>query len=148
MRHEITTDRGALMTRTAHHASRFALVAALATASLAAAAVTAAPAQASDEEKIREGSCSGRTDWKVKAKPDDGRIELEAEIDSNRNGQAWRWRIRHNGTLSARGTSFTRGPSGSFEVERRMADLAGTDVFVVRAVNKVTGERCRGAITL
>lgn len=129
--------------------SRTTLAAALAAASLTAGLVTAAPAHAgSDDDKIVTGSCSGRTDWKLKAEPDDGRIELEAEVDSNRAGQVWRWRIRHDRTLSARGTSVTRGPSGSFDVERRMADLAGVDVFVFRAVNRATGERCRGAITL
>ena len=130
------------------HASRSVLAAVLATATLATSMVAAAPAQAgSDDEKIREGSCTGGTDWKLKAKSDDGRIELEGEIDSNRAGQSWTWRIRHNGTLSAGGTSVTRGPSGSFEVERRMADLAGTDLFVLRGVNRASGERCRGTIT-
>jgi hypothetical protein len=95
----------------------------------------ASPAAAGDDEKIRTGACSGTADWKLKVKPDDGRLELEAEVDSNVNGQEWTWRIRHNGSLSARGTSTTVGPSGSFDVERRMANLAGTDTFRFRAVH-------------
>ena len=71
-----------------------------------------APASARDDEKIRRGSCSGATDWKIKAKPDDGRMEVEAEIDSNRTGQTWRWVLRHNGNVVDRGRSVTRAPSG------------------------------------
>jgi hypothetical protein len=105
---------------------------------------TAVPAQAGDDEKIREGRCSGSAHWKLKVKPDDGRLEVEAEIDSNVNGQTWRWRIVHNGSVSARGRSTTRGPSGSFDVERRMANLAGTDRFRLRA--KHGDQVCRGRI--
>ena len=61
------------------------------------------------------------------------------------SGQTWKWRIRHNGSLSARGTKTTSGPSGSFEVERRMANLSGTDVFRFRATH---GDQvCRGRIS-
>lgn len=99
------------------------------------------------DETIRKGQCTGATDWKLKAKSDDGRLEVEAEIDSNRRGQAWRWVLRHNGSVSARGISVTAGRSGSFDVERRMTDLAGTDRFVLRATNAASGETCRGVLT-
>ena len=105
---------------------------------------TAVPASAGGEEKIRRGSCSGSADWKMKVKPDDGRLEVEAEVDSNVSGQTWRWRISHNGSVSARGRTSTRGPSGSFSVERRMANLAGTDTFRLRA--RHGGQVCRGKI--
>lgn len=108
----------------------------------------AAPATAGDGEVIRRGSCSGSTDWKLKAKPDDGRLEVEGEVDSNRNGQNWRWRLVHNGSVSARGWATTRGPSGSFDVERRMVNLRGTDTIVFRARNPRTGEVCRGVVRI
>jgi hypothetical protein len=63
----------------------------------AALAVPALPAVANDADVIRRGSCSGATDWKLKGSPEDGRIEVEAEIDSNKVGQTWAWRLRHNG---------------------------------------------------
>jgi hypothetical protein len=91
------------------------------------------------------GRCSGTAHWRLKAKPDDGRIEVEGEIDSNRSGQVWRWTLTHNGSLSARGTKRTAGRSGSFEVERRMADLAGRDHFTFRATHR--GQVCRGTIS-
>ena len=110
--------------------------------------IAAGAAQASDDDVIRRGSCSGSTDWKIKAKPDDGRIEVEAEIDSNRNGQTWRWVLRHEGNVAARGQSTTRGPSGSFEVERRTRNAAGTDSFRFRAVNPRSGEICVARVRL
>jgi hypothetical protein len=125
-----------------------ALTGALLPGVLAALLATASPAIADDDDNeiIREGSCSGGTDWKVKAKDDDGRIEFEGEIDSNKVGQTWKWKIKHNGTVSARGTATTTGPSGSFDVERKLTNLAGTDQLVFKAKNPASGETCRGAL--
>jgi hypothetical protein len=105
-----------------------------------------APAQAKDGDVIKRGSCSGTSDWKLKASPDNGRIEVEGEVDSNRNGQTWRWRILHNGTVSAKGTATTVAPSGSFSVRRLVVDAAGTDRIGWRATNPATGETCTGSL--
>ncbi|MBO0844525.1 MAG: hypothetical protein J2P22_03815 [Nocardioides sp.] len=94
------------------------------------------------------GSCSKGAHWKLKAKHDDGRIEVEGEIDSNRSGQVWHWAMRHNGSVSAKGKATTHGASGSFSVQRRMSNLAGTDHFVFRAERAATGEVCRGRVSL
>ena len=72
--------------------------------------IGAGAAHASDDDVIRRGSCSGSTDWKIKAKPDDGRIEVEAEIDSNRNGQTWRWVLRHEGRRRRAGPVHDQRP--------------------------------------
>jgi hypothetical protein len=112
----------------------------------AAVVLPALPAAADEDDVVRRGSCSGRTDWRLKASPEDGRIEVEGEIDSNRNGQSWRWRLLHNGSLSDRGTKTTQGPSGSFEVRRVVVDLRGTDKLVFRATNPASGETCRGVV--
>jgi len=112
------------------------------------AGLMAAPAVADDDdENTNNGSCSGSTVWKMKAKEDDGRIEVEAEIDSNRNGQTWNWKLKENGDVVAKGASQTKGPSGSFEVERKRSDRAGTDRFVFRAVNGKSGEVCRATVS-
>jgi hypothetical protein len=112
----------------------------------AALVMPALPAAANEDDVIRKGSCSGRTDWKLKASPENSRIEVEGEIDSNRNGQTWRWRLLHNGSLSDRGTKTTRAPSGSFEVRRVVVNLRGTDKLVFRATNTASGETCRGVV--
>ena len=108
--------------------------------------LAAAPASAGgdDDRIIRTGDCSGRSDWKLKVKTDDGRLEVEGEVDSNVNGQRWAWTLRHNGSITARGTSTTVRPSGSFDVERRLVNLAGTDKVVFRATHGA--EVCRGVV--
>ncbi|MBA2532469.1 MAG: hypothetical protein H0V23_10265 [Nocardioidaceae bacterium] len=116
-------------------------------ASVLALGVSMAPsAAAKDGDVIREGQCSGASDWKLKASPENGRIEVEGEVDSNRNGQTWNWRIRHNGNVSARGTATTQAPSGSFEVRRVLGNAAGTDSSGWRATNPRSGEVCRGSL--
>ena len=111
--------------------------------------IGAGAAHAGDDGEVqRRGSCSGSTDWKIKAKPDDGRLEVEAEIDSNRNGQKWRWTLRRNGNVVDRGTRTTRPPSGSFDVERKTGNAGGTDRFKFRAVNKRSGEVCVARVSI
>ena len=123
-------------------------LAVLALVAAAAPVAVAGTATAGDGDVVRRGSCTGHTDWKLKAKHDDGRLEVEGEVDSNRNGQNWRWRMVHNGSVSARGWATTHAPSGSFEVERRMVNLGGTDKIVFRARNPRTGEVCRGVVRI
>ena len=94
------------------------------------------------------GGCQGAAVWTVKAKADSGRIEFEGEVDSNHRGQVWDWTIKHNGSMSAKGASTTRGASGSFTVRRLMANASGTDHFVFRAERRATGDVCRGTISL
>ena len=123
------------------------------TTRLAIAAVTgpgllaAAPvAHANEADVIRRGACSGASDWKIKASPEDGRIEVEFEVDSNVNGQAWRVLIWHDGDRIFAGTRTTRPPSGSFEVRRVAGNSAGADGFRGRAVNVASGVTCVGRV--
>jgi hypothetical protein len=114
------------------------------------AAATASPALASGGggDVRKSGHCSAASTWKLKAKPDDGRLEVEGEVDSNVVGQTWKWRILHNGTTSAHGTSTTVAPSGSFTVHRRVVNAAGTDRIGWRATNPATGETCAGGLSI
>jgi hypothetical protein len=108
----------------------------------------ATAAQGKGTEVIRRGSCSAGSDWKLKVKPDDGRIELEFEVDSNIAGQRWNVTIRHNGDRIFHGSRVTQGPSGSFELRRRPSNAAGADRFVARATHPGSGEACVGRVTL
>jgi len=111
--------------------------------------VSAMPAAAGgDREVIRTGNCSRASDWKLKLKLDDGRIETEYEVDQNRNGRRWRVVLRRDGAVFFRGIRATRPPSGSFEIERRPVNRPGTDRITARAVNLRSGEVCRGAATI
>jgi hypothetical protein len=104
------------------------------------------PAVAKDGALTARGDCSGRTDWKLKVSPDNGSLEVEGEVDSNRAGQLWRWRLRHDGVLVARGSRVTGGASGSFDVRRLVANHSGTDTLVFRARRPATGEVCRAVV--
>jgi hypothetical protein len=67
--------------------------------------VAAMPAAAAGgKEVVRSGSCSGGSDWKLKLKLDDGRIETEFEVDQNVNGQDWRVTLKRNGSRFFRGS--------------------------------------------
>jgi hypothetical protein len=104
----------------------------------------AGPAAAKDGDVLRRGACSGRSDWKLKLSDENGRIEVQFEVDQNRVGDVWRVRIRHDGDLAFAGRRTTRAPSGSFEVRILQRDRAGDDAFRARAVNPRTGETCVG----
>lgn len=93
---------------------------------------------------VKTGSCTDGASWKLKVKNDNGRLEVEGEVDSNTSGQTWRWKIKDNGTVAASGSSTTGGRSGSFSVERRISNRAGTDKITFRA--KHSGEVCSGSI--
>ena len=122
-------------------------IAATALAATSALVLTAPTAEAKGLEVRRTGDCSARTDWKLKAKTDDGRIEIEFEVDSNRNGQRWFVRLRDNGGYVWSGYRTTLAPSGSFSVEKRTFNRAGADLITAYARNLRTGETCRAALT-
>jgi len=116
---------------------------------LAGSALSPTAASASDRDDDRRvektGTCSDGARWKLEVKNDDGRLEVEGEVDSNRAGQTWRWKIKDNGKVAARGRATTGGRSGSFEVERKIANRAGSDRVVFKA--RHAGQKCRGVVT-
>ncbi len=100
-----------------------------------------------DGRVIKRGDCSGASNWKLKAKPDDGRLEVEFEVDQNRNNVKWNVRIRRNGKSVASGARRTKAPSGSFSFERKIANPAGKDR--ISAVAKpASGETCRASLSI
>ena len=116
-------------------------------AALVAVGVTAAPAASAKGLEVRSaGSCSIASTWKLKAKADNGRIQVEYEVDSNRVGQTWAVRILDNGVRVAAGTATTVAPSGSFTFSRIIPNVAGTDTIVGVATKAATGETCRGRV--
>jgi hypothetical protein len=123
----------------------------------AACAVAIAPAAASarhgDDDGGKRakqrvaGSCTARSSATLKAKPDDRRLEVEFEVDQNRNGVTWRVVIRRNGATAVTTQATTRAPSGSFSVERRITDGSGSDRITARATSP-TGEVCTARLTV
>jgi len=126
--------------------TRKSLAAALTTGIAIASLSMAAPADAKAGDKIRTGKCTSSTHYKLKVGRENGRLEVEGEVDSNRRGQRWAWSMRHNGSLSASGSKVTRGRSGSFEVRRLMVNRRGVDTISFRARNPRNGEVCSGTV--
>jgi len=109
--------------------------------------VPAGIASAGQNDVIREGSCADASDWKMKVSPENGRLEVEFEVDQNVSGDRWRVRIRHDGDLAFRGIRTTMGASGSFEVRIVEKDTVGPDALRGRARNLSTEEVCVGRAT-
>jgi hypothetical protein len=103
---------------------------------------------AKDGDVIRQGACSGTSDWKLKLSPENGRIEVEYEVDSNHVGQIWRVRLFENGNRIFAGKRMTKAPSGSFTVRVLAANHAGSDSFKARATNVANGEVCGGSASI
>jgi hypothetical protein len=114
---------------------------------LAASLIAAAPvAGAKDGDKIKEGSCSGSTSWKLKLSEENGGIETEFEVDQNKVGVKWRVVLRHDGNKYFKGVRTTKGDSGSFEVRRVVNNHNGADTIRARATNLSSGETCTGKL--
>jgi catechol 2,3-dioxygenase-like lactoylglutathione lyase family enzyme len=106
-----------------------------------------APAQAGDDrERIKRTRCSETSSSKLKVKTDDGRLEVEFEVDQNRSGDKWKVRLRNDGNTFFRGKRTTGGASGSFSVERKTSNGPGKDRISGRARNRRTDEVCRTSI--
>lgn len=116
----------------------------IALAGLAAVLPSVAPART--PEIVRTGGCSNGADWKLKAKADDGGIQVEFQVDQNVNGRRWNVTITRDGAVVFRGVRTTRPPSGSFEVNRRIANPRGRD-RIVGVARAPRGAICRGALT-
>jgi hypothetical protein len=92
------------------------------------------------------GHLHGLDDVEDQAERGGPRIEVEFEVDQNRNGVPWRVTLSQNGRTVARRTRVTRAPSGSFEARIVTPDRAGTDVLRGRAVSP-SGEICSARAT-
>lgn len=100
-----------------------------------------------DRREVRvPGRCTGGSTAKLKVKHDDGRLETEFEVDQNRNGVTWTVQVRRNGAVAISTRATTRAPSGSFSVERKIADGTGSDRVTARATSP-SGEVCTAATT-
>jgi hypothetical protein len=111
-------------------------------------AVSSAPAEGPRRPVIKQGSCSGSANWKLKAKVDGGVIETEFEVDQNVAGKKWRVVIRQNGVKRFSRIKTTKAPSGSFTVHKLLDNKAGKDRIVGKATALSSGQTCRGALRI
>ena len=131
---------------TRSHTLRRTSSAALLAAAVAVPVLAAAPAEAKGGSPAVQsaGKCIGGGTWKLKAKHDAGRIEIEYQVDSNRAGQAWHVLITDNNVSVFNGVRRTTAPSGSFTVAPRPVDRPGADVIRTKAT--FAGHVCTGSV--
>jgi hypothetical protein len=71
--------------------------------------------------RIVRGACTQQSTSKLKLARDDRRVEVEFEVDQNRNGVPWKVTLRRNGHRVASLNAVTHAPSGSFKIRRLLA---------------------------
>ncbi|MGH2736743.1 MAG: hypothetical protein ACRDKZ_14270 [Actinomycetota bacterium] len=99
-----------------------------------------------NDDVERQGRCSKQSRWELKGGVDDGKLDIEFEVDQNVNGEKWRVVLKRNDTRIYRKVKTTKAPSGSFTVDKKAANPAGSDTIRARARNLGTDEVCRGKI--
>jgi hypothetical protein len=122
----------------------------------AATALSASPAFADDggpggggqQAVTAAGHCTRGATWTLKGKPDDGQIEAEFQVDGIVKAQTWHVVLRDNGTTFFESSRMAAAGNDGFSVSARTANRAGTDKLVGRASNDVTGQVCRGSVSL
>lgn len=104
-------------------------------------AVPAALAKGSKHRAVRiQGVCTKQSTSKMKLTGEDRGIEVEFEVDQNRNAVPWKVTLRRNGHRVALLRAVTHAPSGSFEIRRV---LGGSGRISARATR--SGETCTAA---
>jgi hypothetical protein len=103
------------------------------------------PALAKVGDVLVRATCTGKSTSKLKLSAENGRIEVEFEVDQNRNGVKWNVVLTRNAARVTQLTRVTRAPSGSFEVRKVIANRTGADV--VRATARRAGESCTARAT-
>jgi hypothetical protein len=120
--------------------SRMPLV--LAFLAVALVAVPAAFAKGRDNRAVRiQGLCTQQSTSKLKLSREDRGVEVEFEVDQNRNGVPWTVVLSRNGKAVASFNATTRAPSGSFEIHRVLAGRLGID-RIAAVATRSSGERC------
>ena len=98
---------------------------------------------------IRSGKCiGGGATWKLKAKNEDARLEVEFEVDPNIVGRRWKITMSRGRTVIFRGARYTRAPSGSFTVQRLVANPPGRDTIIATARPARGNQLCRAMLTV
>lgn len=112
------------------------------TATIGAVALLAAPATLmaspahAGPEKDREFRLGG-AEVEFSVEKDDGRFEVEVDIDDAKPGSKWRIVLRHNGKRF-HNKVHRADREGDVEIEKNRRDTRGADVFKVK-VKKIGG---------
>jgi len=106
-------------------------------------AVPAAFAKGSHHRAVRvRGVCTQQSTSKLKVSREGRGVEVEFEVDQNRNAVPWKVTLRRNGHRVASLHAVTHAPSGSFEIRRV---IRGHGRISARATR--SGETCTASGT-
>lgn len=122
------------------------LTATAATASLLAlpaVALSASPAAAVQNQT----SCAGAT-VTLEAERDDGRHEVQVDIDNGQRGERWRVKLFQDGDRFVNVVRTVGGDDRDIDLDRDRRNTAGTDTYKLRAKNLRTGGACTLRVTL
>ena len=103
-------------------------------------AVQAAAAKGGNHRVVRSGACTQQSTSKLKLSREDRGIEVEFQVDQNRNGVPWHVTLRRNGFLVASLTVRRTLRSGSFDLRR--ADRVHGRTARITATATRSGETC------
>ncbi|KAI2495323.1 hypothetical protein MHU86_19175 [Fragilaria crotonensis] len=67
---------------------------------------------------VKKGRCTGASTYKLKLSPENGKVEVEFEVDQNKNGVYWAVKFFRNNVQFASSTYTTAAPSGSFSADQ------------------------------
>jgi hypothetical protein len=96
---------------------------------------------------VKQGPCSASADWKLSVKPDNGRLQVEFEVEHAKPGSTWSVRMTDNGTQFFTG-SRTANSQHKFQVRKLTNNRAGADKVTAQATNDASGQVCKGTVTL
>jgi hypothetical protein len=105
----------------------------------------AGPGGARDDDVRREGTCTGRSETSLRLRADDGRIEVELEIEASRPGSRWSVILLHERRIVFRGA--LRARDDSVRLRKTVPDWFGSDTVVARATGP-RREACRVSATV
>lgn len=120
--------------------------AALATAGILAAPVSAAPARSSEIERETIGTCSAGARWDLNLEREFGVIDIDFEIEAATPGETWTVSITRNGSTVAR-VSQAADTDGEIDVNKLVRDSAGSDRISATATS-ASGQTCRGSLRI
>jgi hypothetical protein len=104
-------------------------------------AVQAASAKGTSHRIVR-GACTQQSTSKLELSRDDRGIEVEFQVDENRNSVPWQVTLRRNGAPVASFAARTHAPSGSFDLRRTIKSRSKARITVTATRS---GETCRAA---
>jgi hypothetical protein len=135
-----------LSRRETGYMNRIAPLLILATAVPVVALPAAADAKGGGARVTSSKSCVGGGVAKLKAANEDGRIEIEFEVDVNRNNQRWNVVIKRNGAKVYSAAKRTAAPSGSFKSHKLIGNVAGKDRISAVATGP-NGRSCKVSLS-